>query len=129
MRLTSLEGKVNFQRTMCSGEVRSPLRLPRHPAIQPNVLFVWAAISERGIIGPFFFEEHGAQVTVTKERYMEVLEDFKKEQESLYPSLMTKIWFQQDGASSHTSNMSRETLGSVSSVTRPILSGPPIARI
>ena len=59
---------------------------------------VWAAISERGIIGLFFFEEHGAQVAVTKERYVEVLEDFKKDLESLYPSLMTKFWFQQDGS-------------------------------
>ena len=63
---------------------------------------------------------------------MEVLEDFKKKLESMYPSLMTKL-FQQDGASSHTYNMSREwlrrTLESVSSVSRPILSGPNIARI
>ena len=123
---------------MCSGEVRSPLRLPRHPYIQPNVLYsgkvrsplrlprhpymqpnvlssgesekpteitqtplhaakrtVWAAISERGIIRPFFFKEHGPQVTAMKERYVEVIEDFKKELESLYPSLMTKFWFRQ----------------------------------
>ena len=41
---------------------------------------------------------------------MEVFKDSKKELESLYPSLMTKFWFQQDGANSHTSNMSREWL-------------------
>ena len=64
-----LEGKVNSKK--CSGEVGSPLRLPRHPYIQRNV--VWAAISERGISGQFFFEEHGAQIIVTKERYVEVL--------------------------------------------------------
>ena len=61
---------------------------------------------------------------------MEVLEGLKKELESLYPSLMTKIWFQQDGASYRTSIMSQEwlkTLGSMSSVSRPILSGPPIS--
>ena len=71
---------------------------------------VWAAISERGIVGLFFFEKHGAQITVTKERYVEVLDDFKKELESLYLSLMTKFCFQQDGASSHTSNVSQEWL-------------------
>ena len=69
---------------------------------------VWAAISEQEIIRPFFSEEHGTQFTVTKERYVEVLEDFKKEIESLYPSLMTKFWFQKYGASSHTSNISQE---------------------
>ena len=38
-----------------------------------------------------FFEEHGAQVIVTKECYVEVLEDFKKELGSLYTSLMTYV--------------------------------------
>ena len=41
---------------------------------------------------------------------MEVLEDFKMELESLYPSPITKFWFHQDEASSHTSNMFREWL-------------------
>ena len=59
---------------------------------------------------PFFFEEHGSQVTVTKERYVEVLEDYWKELKSLYPSLMSKFWFQQDGASPHTSHLSRDWL-------------------
>ena len=40
---------------------------------------VWAAISARGIIGPIFIEEYGAAVTVTKERYVEVLKIFKSE--------------------------------------------------
>ena len=67
---------------------------------------VWATISERVIIRPFFFKEHGAQVTVMKEHYEEVLEDFINELETQNPSLITKFWLQQDGAWSHTSNMS-----------------------
>ena len=38
MRLTSTSRGRLIQRRMCSGEVRSPLRLPRHPYMQPNVL-------------------------------------------------------------------------------------------
>ena len=51
-----------------------------------------------------------ARVTVTKKRYVEliVLGDFWKELKSLYPSLMSKFWFKQDGASSHTSPISRD---------------------
>ena len=41
---------------------------------------------------------------------MEVLKTFKSELQTLYPSLMSKFWFQQDGASSHTSNLSQDWL-------------------
>ena len=41
---------------------------------------------------------------------MEVLKTFKSELHTLYPSLMSKFWFQQDGASSYTSNLSRDWL-------------------
>ena len=71
---------------------------------------MWAAISARGIIGPILIEEFGAAVTVTKERYVDFLKTFKSELQTLYPSLMSKFWFQQDGASYHNSNLSRDWL-------------------
>ena len=71
---------------------------------------MWAAISARGTIELIFFEEPGAAVTVTKKQYVEVLKTFKSELQTLYPSLMSKFWFQQDGANSHTSNLSRHWL-------------------
>jgi hypothetical protein len=42
---------------------------------------VWCGISEVGIVGPYFFEEEeeeeeGATVTVTSERYVEMLRNF-----------------------------------------------------
>ena len=91
---------------------------------------VWAAISARGIIGPMFLEEFEATVTVTKERYVEVLEAFKSELYALYPSLMNRFWFQQDGASCHTSKMSRDWLKKNfrRRVISLILSGRPIAQ-
>ena len=54
---------------------------------------VWAAISARGIIRPIFIEESGAAVTVTKERYVEVLKTFKSELQTFFPSVMSKFWF------------------------------------
>ena len=55
----------------------------------------------RGIIGPFFFEkEQGEAVIVNGDRYRALLKEFlftKIEKEDI-----GNIWFQQDGASSHT---------------------------
>ena len=68
------------------------------------------AISARGIIRPIFIKESGAVVTVTKKRYVEVLKTFKSELQTFFSSLMSKFWFKQDGASSHTSNLSRDWL-------------------
>lgn len=52
------------------------------------------------VIGPYFFEEGGATVTVTSDRYVEMLETF------LHPKLddvdTEDVWFQQDGATAHT---------------------------
>ena len=77
-----------------------PLHSP-NPLRSPKCT-VWAAISARGIIRPIFIEESGAAVTVTKERFVEVLKTFKSELQTFFPSLMSKFWFKQDGASSQT---------------------------
>ena len=103
-----LDGKANSKTNVFCGSSR-PSQAVTKPLHSPKCT-VWAAISARGIIGPIFIEESGAAVTVTKERYVEVLKTFKSELRTLYPSLMSKFWFQQDGASSHTSNLSRDWL-------------------
>ena len=81
-----------------------------HQPLHSPKCTVWAAISARGIIRPIFIEEFGAAVTVTKERYVEVLKTFKSELQTFFPSPMSKVWFKQDGASSHNSNLSRNWL-------------------
>jgi hypothetical protein len=52
------------------------------------------------VIGPYFFEEGGATVTVTADWYIEKLETF------LRPKLddvdTEHVWFQQDRATAHT---------------------------
>ena len=103
-----LDGKANSMTNVFWGSSR-PNEVATKPLHSPKCT-VWAAISARGIIGPIFIEESGAAVTVTKERYVEVLKTFKSELHTLYPSLMSNFWFQQDGASSRTSNLSRDWL-------------------
>ena len=58
--------------------------------------------------GPYFFEEEGATVTVTSDRYCEMLERFlrPKVAQLLADYEPDDVWFQQDGATSHTSRRS-----------------------
>lgn len=44
---------------------------------------MWTMFSARGITRPMFFEELGATVIVTKERYVEVFNAFKSELQTL----------------------------------------------
>ena len=101
-----LDRKVNSKTNVFCGSSK-PIKVATKPLHSPKCT-VWAAISARGIIGPIIIEESRAATTVTKERYVEVLKTFKSEPQTLYPSLVSKFWFQQDGASSHTSNLSRD---------------------
>lgn len=65
---------------------------------------VWAALSSSGIIGPFFFEDEDGEVeTINSSRYLDLLK------KKFVPALRRKgmdlntLWFQQDGATPHTS--------------------------
>jgi len=81
----------------------NPRELHQRPLHSPRVT-VWCAISSVGIIGPWFFEENEQIVTVTSDRYVNMLEEF------FLPRLdemdLGDIWFQQDGATAHTSKAS-----------------------
>ena len=77
-----LDGKANTKTNVFWGSSR-PNEVAANPLHSPKCT-VWAAISARDIIGPIFIEESGAAVTVTKERYVEVLKTFKSELQTLY---------------------------------------------
>ena len=72
-----LDGKANCKKNVFLGSSR-PNKIATKPLHSPKCT-MWAAISTRGIIRPIFIEESGAAVTVTKERYVEVLKTFKSE--------------------------------------------------
>ena len=70
---------------------------------------VWCAISSREIVGPYFFEDSaGNTVTVTSERYTQMLREY------FFPIIeekgMGSYHFQQDGATSHTARVSMALL-------------------
>lgn len=64
---------------------------------------VWAALSSAGVIGRFFFETDGEVKTVNSDRYLHLLRN------KFIPALRRRgihpadIYFQQDGATPHTS--------------------------
>ena len=85
----------------------NPRELHQRPLHSPKVT-VWCAISSAGIIGPWFFEENEVAVTVNSDRYLNMLQEF------FFPRLdeldLGDIWFQQDGATAHTSRASMAVL-------------------
>lgn len=100
-----LDGSVNKHncRFWCSDNPQILQERPLHSAR----VTVWCAVGEVGVIGPYFFEnDNGAAVTVTADRYLEMLNNF------FLPALRRRriairnIWFQQDGATAHTARIS-----------------------
>lgn len=69
---------------------------------------VWCGMSGNRLYGPFFFEDAqtGNACTITKEIYTEMLETV------MNVDIAPDIWFQQDGATAHTSLIARNWLKS-----------------
>ena len=86
-----------------------PIEVAERPLHSCKVT-AWVAISSRGIIGPFFFERNGVTVTVNSERYVEVLDKFWIELQRRFNSTLNRQWFQHDGATPRTANVSIEWL-------------------
>lgn len=102
-----LNGHVNKQNSRFWG-TSNPQILCEH-SLYPEKITVWCAVSARRIIGPYFFEENGTTVTVNGNRYREMIQKF------FIPNLANELgeaWFQQDGATAHTSRATIELLTS-----------------
>lgn len=95
-----LSGHVNKQnyRFWASENPRVFHETPLHP----QKVTVWCCIHAKNVVGPYFFEnENGQTTTVTGENYRQMIRDF------LMPQIVNQglhnMWFQQDGATAHTS--------------------------
>lgn len=97
-----LNSQVNKRNCRYWGTQKPDFCLER--SLHSDKVTVWAALSSSGIIGPFFFEdENGDAETINSERYLELLKT------KFVPALRRRgadfktVWFQQDGATPHTS--------------------------
>lgn len=107
-----LNGHVNKQNCRFWSET-NPKRLHQRPLHSPK-LVVWAAITSTGVIGPYFFEDvSGRAVTVRAHNYCEMIREFLVPALQEYRGNTSRVWFQQDGATCHTANVSIELLKSV----------------
>ncbi|GFT89373.1 low-density lipoprotein receptor-related protein 4 [Trichonephila clavipes] len=93
-----LNGYVNKQncRIWSEANPRVYVETPLHP----EKLTVWCALWAGGIIGPYFKNDEGHNVTVNGDRYRAMITNF------FIPELNNRdaqeLWFQQDGATCHT---------------------------
>lgn len=100
-----LNGHVNKQNCRYWSR-ENPKQKHQRPLHSPKVT-VWAAMSASGIIGPFFFEDdRGHAVTVNSQRYVEMIQTFFTPALQEFDGYNQDTWFQQDGATCHTSNLS-----------------------
>jgi hypothetical protein len=101
-----LNSSVNKQNFRYWSET-NPQQVHERPLHNARVT-VWCAIAEFGVVGPYFFEEGGITVTVTSDRYIEMLENFLR---PLVEEMdVADAWFQQDGATAHTARRSMQVL-------------------
>ena len=96
-----LDGVVNRQNCRIWG-TENPHATHEHEGQSPSVA-VWCGAWAKGIIGPFFIEEGNRPATLTGPRYIALIRD------RVVPAIqnqgvpLSQVWFQQDGATPHTS--------------------------
>lgn len=100
-----LDGYVNKQN--CRYWSAENPREKHEVALHTPKVTVWAAMSSRGIIGPYFFENNqGQSITVNAQRYSSMIRNFVGPALQAFDGFDNRTWFQQDGATSHTANES-----------------------
>ena len=105
----SLSGHVNSKNSVFWGS-QAPDEVLQRP-LHSVKCTAWVAISKHGIIGPFWFENDVREtMTVNKERYIVVLNKFWRTLCARRGVHREEQWFQQDGATPHTANITMEWL-------------------
>ncbi|KAF7272594.1 hypothetical protein GWI33_014633, partial [Rhynchophorus ferrugineus] len=91
-------GHVNKQKSRYG--THNP-QLIHETSLHPLKITVWCGIHAGNIIGPYFFEnDQGVAVTVTTERYHDMIRNFLVSE--MDEQGTQDVWFQQDGATVHT---------------------------
>ncbi|GFV90264.1 putative DD41D transposase [Trichonephila clavipes] len=101
-----LNGYVNKQNCRIWSEANPHVYV--ETPLHTEKLTVWCALLAGGIIGPYFKNDEGHSVTVNGGRYRAMITNF------FIPELnnhdVQELWFQQDGATCHTSRATIDLL-------------------
>jgi len=96
----------------------NPQALHQRP-LHSERLNVCCGIASFGVLGPYFFEDNeGAAVTVTSERYVAMIRNFCEPELRRRGIDLSSAWFQQAGATAHTSRASVSVLREMFQQTR-----------
>ncbi|GFX27068.1 uncharacterized protein TNCV_439741 [Trichonephila clavipes] len=105
-----LNGYVNKQncRIWSDANPQVYVETPLHP----EKLTVWCALWAGGIIGPYFKNDEGHNVTVNGDRYRAMITNLFIPELNFHD--VQELWFQQDGATCHTARATIDLLRHVS---------------
>jgi hypothetical protein len=78
----------------------NPRKIREYEQNSPK-LHIWCAISGYGVLGPFFFREFNDTISVTGERYLNMLQKFFVPELQRMEFQPEDITFQYDGALAH----------------------------
>ncbi|GFU74028.1 uncharacterized protein TNCV_1641541 [Trichonephila clavipes] len=99
---------VGVTRIICSTLNKANPQVYVETPLHPEKLTVWCALWAGGIIGPYFKNDEGHNVTVIGDRYRAMITNF------FIPELnnhdVQELWFQQDGATCHTARATVDLL-------------------
>ena len=98
-----LSGHMNSKNNIFLGSAPPEHCLQR--PLHSTICTAWVALSKHGIIGPYWFEDDDEHaMTVNTERYLQILRKFWAALGQRRSVVRAEQWFQQDGATPHTSN-------------------------
>lgn len=103
-------GHVNKKNLVFWGQKNNPPQEVAERPLHSEKVTAWCALSKRGVIGPYFFWEQNQTVTVNKERYIRMMRRFFIPKLQRLPVDQEHQWFQQDGATPHTANVTMQFL-------------------
>ena len=105
-----LSGAVNNQNSIFWGE-QAPEEISEKQLKGTKVTAFIAFNTKHGLLGPYWFEEHGKMVTVNSLHYCVIMQRFHDDlSQKLTPEQLRLTWFMQDGATPHTANTSVQFL-------------------